>query len=131
MFKGIYTAASGMLSDDLKMDIVTNNLANINTNGYKQAIITQESFAARMTDKMYAHYPEGVVVRGSSTNFEDGNLVATEANLDIALASPGFFTIEKNQTNKYTRNGALQIDENGFLVTKTGNHKILGHGGPI
>ncbi len=137
MLRGIYTGASGMQAQIHKMDALANNLANVDTTGYKKDTSVQKSFPQmlirRMNDEVYK-FPfgsvdttpvvgklgSGVELNEIYTQFEQGSLKETGNPFDIALDGKGFFTVETPLGERYTRNGTFLIDDNGLLVTKDG-----------
>jgi flagellar basal-body rod protein FlgG len=149
MFRSLYTAGWSMLAQGKSMDVISNNLANINTVGYKKDIAVFESFpevlAKRINDKKSpSDSPNGLgsMQLGSDigeiyVNFKQGQLTSTSSNLDMSLdgAEGAFFTIgvadaNGNQNEYYTKNGQFKLDNQGFLVTSDGNF-VLGDNGPI
>ena len=137
MLRGIYTGASGMQAQIHKMDALSNNLANVDTTGYKKDTSVQKAFPQmlirRMNDEVYK-FPfgsvdttpvvgklgSGVELNEIYTQFEQGSLKETGNPFDIALDGKGFFTVDTPMGERYTRNGTFMIDNNGLLVTKEG-----------
>jgi len=148
MIRGLYTGASGMLSQMLQMDVVSNNLANVDKTGYKDDVTVFKSFPEmlirRVNDDGVRKFPlgsydkmpivgsigTGVEVNEVYTNFKQGGLKQTENPFDLALEGDGFFVVETDRGIRYTRNGSFLIDKDNFLVTKDG-YKILGENGYI
>lgn len=146
MVKGLYTAYTGLVNDQYRLDVVSNNLANATTTGYKKEGCTTRSFdemyGIKIKDMTMGHMNEriGTVSLGAKIgetyrNWEQGSMINTEANYDFALAGKGFFSI--SFTNKlgetstmYSRDGSFQMNSEGYLVTKDGDY-VLGEGGPI
>jgi flagellar basal-body rod protein FlgF len=130
---GIYTAFSGLQAQMDALDMLANNLANINTAGFKE----QKSFFASLKqelDSPDASEPESALDRavsaGSALNLSDGALVETHRDLDVALAGNGFLTVETPGGIRYTRNGNLITNANSVLCTSEG-FPVLGEGGQI
>ena len=137
MLRGIYTGASGMQAQIHKMDALANNLANVDTTGYKKDTSVQKAFPQmlirRMNDEVYK-FPfgsvdtapvvgklgSGVELNEIFTEFTQGALKETGNPFDLALDGKGFFTVDTAQGERYTRNGTFMIDDNGLLVTKEG-----------
>lgn len=132
MMRSLNTAATGMVAQQYNLDVISNNLANVNTNAYKQQ-------RAEFQDLMYQTFRASGAADGSSTtpqpvqvglgsrfsatatNFSRGALSATGNPLDIAINGEGFFAVEKpDGTTAYTRDGAFKKDANGLLVTSDG-----------
>jgi flagellar basal-body rod protein FlgG len=148
MVRGIYTAASGMLSQEHNLDTIANNLANMDQTGFKRDTTVFKSFPEmllrRVNDDGVVKFPLGsydrmpvigTVGTGVETNevfteFEQGAFRGTENPFDFALDGQGFFTVQTKDGLRYTRNGSFLIDKDSFLVTKDGNY-VLGENGPI
>jgi len=116
MISGIYNLMDGSLTQDLRFETIANNIANSNTNGFKRDII---SF--NQTLDMQSN---------SKTDFSQGPVRYTGNELDIALGAQGFLKIQTPTGTRYTRDGALSINAEGFLVTGSGD-QVLGENGPI
>jgi flagellar basal-body rod protein FlgG len=132
MIRALDTAATGLAAQQLNMDVVSNNLANVNTNGYKKV-------RAEFKDLAYetlkapgggadGKAPEslqvglGVEVSGTQRLFFQGSLTQTSNPLDMAMDGEGFFQVQSaDGTTKYTRDGSFQIDGEGRLTTAGGN----------
>ncbi|MCH8287014.1 flagellar basal-body rod protein FlgG [candidate division KSB1 bacterium] len=133
MSKVLRTAATGMLAQQLFIDIIANNLANVNTTGFKrskiefQDLLYQTIRAAGSSNLQGSFVPTELQV-GSGTRmvasqkiFSQGDTVATNNPLDVAIVGNGFFQINKpDGTFAYTRDGAFKINELGQLVTSDG-----------
>lgn len=141
MVKGLYTAYTGMLNEQHRMDTLTNNLANAATTGFKKEGTTAQSFndvlGYKIKDTSEHNIPKrmgalnlGVKIGENYTDYSQGSFKATENTFDLALSGDGFFEIEfKNKagdiSTKYTRDGSFTQDEEGYLVTKDGDF-VLG-----
>ena len=150
MIRGLYTSAWGMKANSKKMDVISNNLANVNTTAFKKDTVVFESFpellARRVHDDSRSRLnPSGRVgtlelssdVGEVFTYFSQGQLVKTDNYFDLAISnsSSGFFTVqvigEDGEAREfYTRDGAFITDQEGFLATKDG-HRVMGMNGPI
>ncbi len=146
MVRGLYTAALGMLTQMNKMDVVSNNIANADTAGYKKDTVVTRSFSEefmnRLDDKADLTGKErigkvtpGVFVDDIFTNFTTGTTTTTDNPLDVAIMGEGFFCVNVtdssgNTTEKYTRSGSFTLGPDGTLLTKEGN-VVLGENGPI
>ncbi len=146
--RGIYTAASGMMAERRKLDVVSNNLANIDLIGYKKDLSIQKAFPEmlirRLNDDGLYKFPKGhletapivgklgtgVEENEIYTLFEQGPLKTTGNPLDLALTDQGFFVIQTSDGERYTRNGSFTIGKEGILVTKSG-FPVLGEKGYI
>lgn len=142
MIRGIYTAATGMLVQELKADTITNNLANINTPGYKKDQAVLSSFPQVLLQRIDAiqgsqkgakpigYFSYGAMVDQLVVDWSAGILEETGNPLDLAINGEGFFTVETEEGLAVTRNGAFQVDAEGYLVNSHGQH-VLGTSGPI
>lgn len=144
--KGIFTALSGALAQTQKIDTIANNIANVNTTGFKR---DQQTFGEYLT--AYEKEPQVIQVprvpasiesfydmnggdkafvnaTGTYTNFEQGSLKHTGGKLDLAIDGAGFFEVATPGGVQLTRAGNFTIDGNGQLVNKDG-HPVLLDGG--
>ena len=146
MVKGLYTAYTGMINQQNRLDVLTNNLANSATNGYKKEGATSQSFdsvmAAKIKDSSEAFAARrlggmnmGVKVGETYTDYSQGSFKVTENTYDLALEGDGFFAISFTDQNggqsvKYTRDGSFTLSSEGYLVTKDGDY-VQGSNGNI
>ncbi len=138
MIRGIYTSGLGMTRETKRLDVVSNNLANASTTGFKTDGTVQGTFKKKLDDIMVsgsridvANYTPDVV--RSYTNFTQGSLRSTGNSTDVAISNDNyaFFTVENAEGNQvYTRDGGFTIDKDRFLVTTEG-YKVLGENGYI
>ncbi|MCH5338733.1 MAG: flagellar hook-basal body protein [Acetatifactor sp.] len=141
MLKGLYTAYTGMLNEQHRMDTLTNNLANADTVGFKKEGATSQSFADLLAVKIkdasigmklvqpIGFNNPGVKIGENYTDFGQGSYRVTGNTYDLALNGRGFFTIEF--TNKagetstmYTRAGQFTLNREGYLVTEDGDYVL-------
>ncbi|MBW8039380.1 MAG: flagellar basal-body rod protein FlgG [Planctomycetes bacterium] len=133
MLRAFSTAATGMSAQQMMVDVTANNLANINTTGFKRSQIGfQDLLYVKMREfgtevssgvKSPGGLEVGSGVRAASTIkvFTGGELINTGRSLDIAINGDGFLQVTMPDGNiKYTRDGSLQINANGQLVTQSG-----------
>ena len=128
MDKMLYIAMNGGKQALKSQSVVSNNLANVSTTGFRSEFdvfrslrVEGEGFDSRVYNY---NQKEGI-------NFEAGPLMTTGRELDIAVRGEGFIAVQgKDGTEAYTRAGDLLLDANGFLTTGTGR-PVLGNGGPI
>lgn len=135
---GFYNGVSGLLSAQTKMDVLANNMANINTSGFKASRV---SFSDLLYTEMDINNEEpeltGHGARASSVDllFEQGMLNSTGRELDFAMVGDGFFGLQTPQGDTvYTRNGAFQIQldgNRGYLVSTNGSYVLDTKGKPI
>ena len=131
MIRSMYAGVSGLRAHQVMMDVVGNNVANVNTQGYKRntAIFTDVlsqivNGAAAPTEDLGGRNPAqvglGVSMSGTAQQFGQGFLQVTNRSLDVALQGDGFFVIDRSGEQLYTRAGALFLDADGRLVTSNG-----------
>ena len=138
MSGSIYMATSGAEVQRLRLQILSNNLANINTSGYKedQAVFRlpdEEMSTGISSDPSsggVSALMTGVIPMTTHTDFSNGPLQQTGNPLDLALEGEGFFSIQTEQGVRYTRNGAFTINPEGALSTADGD-PVMGEGGEI
>lgn len=141
MVKGLYTAYTGLRNEQRRLDVISNNIANSNTTGYKKMGVTSQSFsqelAVRVDDDSDGYLVKGigdvslgVKIGETYTDFSQGGFRETGNSYDVALEGDGFFTIsttDKSGTEhiRYTRDGSFTVTRDGYLVTKDGDF-VLG-----
>lgn len=141
MLKGLYTAYTGMLNEQNRMDIMTNNLANASTVGFKKEGSTSQSFDSVLAYKLKdssvglacrehigANTP-GVKIGENYTDYSQGSFRVTGNTYDLALTDSGFFAIEFTNkagetSTKYTRGGNFTLNKDGYLVTNDGDYLL-------
>ncbi|WP_092423917.1 flagellar basal-body rod protein FlgF [Devosia crocina] len=117
-----------------QMDMVANNIANINTTGFKAEQLLFEEYKMPVAshgdfsgeDRALSYVQDWASVQ----DFTDGAMVQTDAPLDVAIAGEGFFVVQTAGGERWTRAGAFQLNNEGTLVDLSGN-PVLGEGGPI
>lgn len=140
MVKGLYTAYTGMLNQQHKMDVVSNNMANAATTGYKKEGSTAQSFdavlALRIKDETTAARSSGigrmnlgVKIGENYTDYGQGAFQSTDNPYDLAISGDGFFCVEftnkaGKSSIKYTRDGSFTVNVDGNLVTKDGDYVL-------
>lgn len=145
MFRGLYTAYTGMRVQQDVMNVVSNNLANVDTAGFKRDKLGIRSFrevlAVKQNDpnlispNRIGRMRLGVTSSLAYTSFDQGPLKNTERKTDIALEGKGMFVVGKRLENGtfkeyYTRDGGLAVNQLGQLMTKNGEF-VLGENGII
>ena len=159
MSRGFYAAASSMMSDMTRFDVVANNLANINTTGFKRSQSIHHDFRNGFIQRIHherqlagvnasgglenknvklpaasiGELGTGTLVQHTWNDFENGAIENTEAPFDVALETEGFFVLEDQTGNNkklLSRDGAFQRNADGFLVNARGM-KVMGQNGPI
>lgn len=146
MQQSIHSALFGALSQEHRLDIIANNLANVNTTGYKQdrmafkdvfVLFAHDSIREpilNLRDKPLfpePHYLAENRIALAQIDFSQGSLRETGNPLDVAISGEGFFKVRDAQGNQYySRDGALSLSADGQLINANGDH-ILGQGGPV
>lgn len=116
-----------------ELDVVANNVANINTTGFKtDNMLFNEHLMpkARAEEGDLLRPVSYVIDRATVTNFSTGSIQMTGAELDVAVQGDGFFAVQTPQGERYTRAGSFTLNAAGELITPSGN-KVLGTGGPV
>ncbi|MFT4703284.1 MAG: flagellar basal-body rod protein FlgG [Bradymonadia bacterium] len=132
MFRALYTAASGMDAQQRNIDVTANNIANVNTTGFKasraefQELLYQQVRApgAPQDGGAPVGIEIGLGVRTAATNksFEQGTLESTENPLDLAIEGSGFFQVRRESGEEaYTRAGVFQVNAYGRVVNQDGH----------
>ncbi len=145
--RALWTAASGMKAQQTSMDTISNNLANINTTGFKKETTQFQSLLYQTIQKQTtdtngqekpigAQVGLGVKVAAIATQFEQGGFTATQGDFDFAIQGKGFFMIQMpDGTTSYTRNGHLSMSMNttgGVTLTTSDGYSVLdSEGKPI
>lgn len=142
MLKGLYTAYTGMINEQHRMDTMTNNLANVTTVGFKKEGATSQAFqdiltvkikdasmgSTRITQPLGFDNP-GVKIGENYTDYTQGSFRITDNTYDLALAGDGFFAIEfynkaGERSTMYTRDGQFTLTREGYLVTEDGDYVL-------
>ena len=142
MDRGTYAAASAGMAQLIKLEVVSNNLANVNTPGFKrQALIGEEqTFEQTLASVVAGNDPfaqgdhdrvPGVTSLATVTDFTQGPTAKTNNPLDVALRNPNdFFVVTTPDGTQYTRAGSFTLNDNGQIVTPDGM-PVVGSGGPL
>ena len=147
MMRALWTAASGMKAQQTSLDTISNNLANINTNGYTKERVEFQSLLYQNIQKkttdtqgnakpIGAQVGLGTKVSAIATEFTQGKMLATEGAFDFAIQGKGFFMVQMpDGTVGYTRNGAFTMAVNGeggvSLTTADGYQVLDATGKPV
>ena len=141
MLRGLYTAHTGLRNEQNRMDILTNNLANASTVGYKKEGATSQCFKDVLTVKIkdnsvglgtvqpIGHGRLGVKIGENYTDYTQGSFRITDNTYDLALAGSGFFALEYTDSQgetstKYTRAGNFTLTQEGYLVNNDGMYVL-------
>ncbi len=138
MLRGLYSAANAMRYRVHEVETIANNLANVSTDGYKRDRIAMRSFGDMLMSRIERH-PEnisddtqvppcigvmnlgGPIAESEFVDFSPGTPRTTGNPLDIYIQGPGFFVVETDQGERFTRNGNFMLDNEGKIVTNVGN----------
>jgi flagellar basal-body rod protein FlgG len=133
MLRALYSAAAGMNSQQMNLDVISNNLANVNTTGFKESKLQFQDMLYQTTRAAGAQSGGGNELPGSlqvgqgaipvatERIFTQGDLSQTGGNLDVAIQGSGFFQVQMpDGTLAYTRDGAFKTDSEGRVVTSDG-----------
>lgn len=118
-----------------ELDVIANNLANLNTTGFKSdEVVFQEFISPTARDDTFQRGGDRrmsfVWDRATATNMRQGPMEPTGNALDVGLGGRGYFVVQTPEGERYTRNGSFEINAQGQLVTKQG-YQVLGENGPI
>ena len=138
MNKGFYNLTSGMLTQGRYLDVISNNMSNVATAGFKTDRFTASTFGEVMWKMVSNKKKEGYVELGEQswitapdrmyTDYSQGALEETGQPLDFAIEGDGFFAIQTDAGRVLTRNGNFSLDEQGYLCLP-GQGRVLGAGG--
>lgn len=141
MIRGLYTAATGMINQQKKVEVIANNIANAHTPGYKRDDVASRSFHDELIlriekgdkNKVREVGPlnHGVYVEEVVTSFRDGAINESNETTHMAIQGEGFFTVLTQQGERYTRDGSFHINQGGLLVTAEGLPVVGQAGQPI
>ncbi|MDL2232212.1 flagellar hook-basal body protein [Ruminococcaceae bacterium OttesenSCG-928-L11] len=140
MVRGFYTAASGMVTQQKKLNNISNNIANVSTTGYKRDILVEGTFGEHVAVRMnaYQYRPTVDIGKGVFMNtidedytvYEQGGIETTYRPMDMAILGNGFFIVANDNGEYLTRDGQFSLDEEGYLVLP-GLGRVQGDGGDI
>lgn len=128
--KAAFIGSNGAKESLRRLGIIINNLANVNTTGFRGDLDVVKSIQVpnqnqKMESRTFASFDS------TFTNFKYGTAINTGRDLDISISGPGFIAVQNKEGNEaYTRAGDLDINSDGYLTTKTGE-MVLGNAGPI
>ena len=148
MVRGLYTAWTGMINEQKRLDVISNNMANADTTGFKKQGVTSQAFddeltirihdnnAYNATKKRIGNMSLGVKIGETYHDLSQGSLRETGNTYDLALSGDGFFTIQTTNkqgvtSTKYTRDGSFTVNVDGYLVTKDGDYVLDTNGNRI
>ncbi|MDH7481942.1 MAG: flagellar hook-basal body protein [Armatimonadota bacterium] len=137
MIQGLYASASAMMAQLDQQDIISNNLANVSTPGFKQTRVSFSNFIAELSDA-YGAEPRSsaaqvkcvIPILNTKQDETIGQVIDTESKTNLAIDGPGFFVVSTSTGEILTRSGNFKLNQAGQLVTQEGN-PVLGENGPI
>lgn len=134
MLDSIYVGMSGLISFSKGLSNISNNVANLNTPGYKRTQLEFLDLYYRYTysgspDQQSSPYSQGGGVQAGASlmNFSDGEFRQTGNDLDLAVTGNGFFILRKDGQTLYTRAGQFEINDAGYLVSKDDGARVAGY----
>ena len=140
MFQGFYRLTSGMLTQSRNLNVISNNMANATTPGFKEDRFIISDFRNELLLRTGNKVKAGTTVigdksmitagAGTVTDYTQGVFSVTNSTLDFALSGAGFFPIQTDNGTVYTRDGSFSLDEQGYLCLP-GVGRVLGANGPI
>ena len=137
-FQPLYVLASGLFYQQRKLEVVANNLANVNTEGFKKVLLSAQAYPVKDPEGVSPQKPDSP--KRSSNNFvypvmgiqkvdtSPGELKRTGNPLDVAINGEGFFAVRVGDKVLYTRDGHFLLDPRGYLITQSG-HPVLDESG--
>jgi flagellar basal-body rod protein FlgF len=136
---GLYISAEGARAQSQRLEVIANNLANVDTAGFKRELAIFQSRYAEAIDQGLADPGSGsindvgggIMVRQTVTDFSPGAMKHTGADTDFALQDNGFFVVRKDNQQYLTRAGNFQLTADGSLVTQQGDPVLGEDGAPI
>jgi flagellar basal-body rod protein FlgG len=141
MLRSMYIAGTGMLAERNRMNVITNNIVNVDTAGFKKDTMISRSFEDMLIDRIndpaiirqtrdVGPLNTGVHVDEAITSFQNGSPEQTEISTDFCLIGPGFFAVQTPAGERYTRAGNFTLNAEGYLLDSFGNY-VQGDGGQI
>ncbi|MDF2635347.1 MAG: flagellar hook protein FlgE [Pelosinus sp.] len=137
MMRSLYSAISGLRNHQTRMDVIGNNIANVNTTGFKQSRVTfQDTLSQTLQGASSASGNQGgtnpmqvglgMALASIDTIFTDGSFSPTGKSTDLGISGDGFFILSNGQSQMYTRNGAFDFDTLGNFVMPGSGYKVMG-----
>ena len=136
MIRALWSAATGMNAQELKTSVTANNLANVNTTGFKQSeanfqdLMYQTMLVAGAVSPGGGQIPTGIQmgmgtkVTGVKKIFTQGDYIQTDNDLDMSIEGDGFFRIQHGDEELYTRAGNFTLDSEGYVTTDAGDRLV-------
>ncbi|HPD30060.1 MAG TPA: flagellar basal-body rod protein FlgF [Phycisphaerae bacterium] len=129
MVYGIYQSAAGMIVNQYRQAVLANNLANLDTVGFKHDLTivrerkvetAEDALSGRLSDRILDRMTGGSLVAPTVTSFRQGEIQVTGRETDVAIEGNGFFAVSDGAKTRYTRDGRFSINNEGLLVTAGG-----------
>jgi flagellar basal-body rod protein FlgG len=126
MLEGLYTAAAGMAAQQQRMDALSNDVANVNTAGYKRVRVGFRDLVYQASGGGNVRTGAGSALVQLGRGSEQGAFLKTDQPFDLAIEGDGYFQVRRSNTGQIalTRNGQLQVNANGQLVTAEGDQLV-------
>ena len=136
---GLYISADGARAQSRRLEIIANNMANVDTVGFKRELAIFQARYAEAVEQGQAEPGSGsindtgggIMVRRTATDFSPGAMKRTGAPTDVALSGEGFFVVEKDRQQYLTRAGNFRLTDRGELVTQQGYSVLNDSGSPV
>ena len=122
---------AGLETTDQKVRKLVDNLINAQVPGYKKSEAVVRGFPLELEEATKKYTASKPLVEDSYYNQTQGTLVKTDNNLDLALAADGYFVLSGPWGEGYTRDGRFRLDNEGHLISVSGNYPVMGKGGPV
>jgi flagellar basal body rod protein FlgG len=140
MYYGLYTSAAGANAQSNKVEVLSNNLANVNTVGFKRELALLQARDSEAIERGAAHRGSGALddigggvrMNATFTDFSPGTMQLTQIPSDMAIDTPNaFFQVQRGDQKLLTRAGNFHVSNDGMLVTTNGDAVLANDGGPI
>lgn len=141
MYQGFYNLTSGMLTQGRNLNVISNNMVNVQTAGYKRDTMVTSTFQEEMlyrTGRYNKENPTPLSVTSkiktasrTYVDYEQGSFEQTDGIYDFAIGGNGFFRIQTANGERYTRNGSFAVDEEGYLILPEAGRVLSQEGEPI
>ncbi|MFW2330774.1 MAG: flagellar hook-basal body protein [Nitrospinota bacterium] len=130
MYKGMFIAVAGAKNAQLRLDTSANNLANVETVGFKRDRVLFESYLAEEGEKLSFDSTFPVAAKTIS-DYSEGPFKSRSDNLSVAIKGSGFFELQASDQRKYTKDGAFKVSSDGYLVSSDDMPLLSKHDSPI
>lgn len=125
---GVFSTISGAKANELEMDIISNNMANMQTTGYKEQTLVFNSQLNKELNQGEDVGGTGHTQGKTFLNQMQGSVYKTDSPLDVAIQGEGYFAVQTPDGERYTRNGNFTLNKEGVLVTQTGSPVLSSNG---